>query len=520
MPSRLIGNKWLISIPVMLAALTAVLDASIVNVAIPHMQSTFGAGVDEIDWVLTGYLISNVIVIPATGWLSSVYGLRQYFALSQVIFIIASVLCGLSWSLNSLIFFRILQGIGGGALVPVALTIMLEAFPPSEFGMASALFGVGAMLGPAIGPTLGGYLTDALSWPWIFFVNVPLVGLSLLFTYLFIRENREHTAGRASAPIDYWGLVLVAAWLGTLQVVLQEGQKDNWFQSPFIFWMSLTSALSFIGFIFVELTEKHPLINIRIFKNLNFALGSMAGTMLGAALFGALFLVPLLTGNFMDYTALQIGLLLLPAALVGLVLFPIVGRLTSFVDARILMGLGLLTFAGSLYLQSRVDLTYTFNQLVWIQIVRGISLPLLFTSTSAVSVRDLKPHERADGSSLFNLTRTIGGSFGIAVLATLLVNRQRFHFERYGESLTQFSAAAHQQLAAITSNFMARGGYDSTTASHQALASLSGRLTADAFVGGFQDASLAMALALAATLFIVPLIRNARRGAGQAGGPQ
>src|SRR5271165_3566092 len=341
MQSRLIGNKWLISIPVMLAALTAVLDASIVNVALPNMQSSFGAGVDEIDWVITGYLISNVIIIPTTGWQSSIFGLRRYFVFSQVVFVIASVLCGLSWSLSSLVFFRILQGIGGGAILPVTLTILLEAFPPAEFGMASALYGIGATLGPAIGPTLGGYLTDALSWPWIFYVNVPLVSLSLLFTYMFIHENREVTAKRGSAPVDYWGLVFVAVWLGTLQVVLQEGEKNDWFQSPFIFWLTVVSALSFVGFLFVELTDAHPLINIRIFKNKNFTLGSMAGAVLGAALFGMLFLVPLFTGNLLNYTALEIGTLLLPAALVSLVFFPVVGRLSSVVDPRILIAIGL-----------------------------------------------------------------------------------------------------------------------------------------------------------------------------------
>ena len=516
MPSRLIGNKWLIAIPVMLAALTAVLDASIVNVAIPHMQSSFGAAVDEIDWVITGYLISNVIIIPTTGWLSSVFGLRTYFAMSQFVFIIASLLCGFSWSLGSLVFFRILQGIGGGAILPVSLTILLEAFPPEEFAMASALYGVGATLGPAIGPTLGGYLTDALSWPWIFFVNVPLVGLSIFFTFLFIRENRDVTSKRASAKVDYWGLIFVAVWLGTLQVVLQEGQKDDWFQSPFIFWMTFVSVLSFVAFLFVELTEEHPLINVRIFKNRNFTLGSVAGAMLGAALFGMLFLVPLFTGNLLNYTALQIGMLLLPAALVSLVFFPLVGRIASFVDARILIFTGLALFATALYLQSKVDLSVSYSELMWIQVLRGASLPFMFTSIGAISLTTLKPSERADGSSLFNLTRTLGGSFGIAILATLLVNRERFHFERYGEAITQFSQATQQQLAQIAGGFVARGGYDAVTASHQALGALYGRLTAQAFVGGFQDASLSLGIALLATTLLIPFLKPTPIG-GHAG---
>ncbi len=508
MPSRLIGNKWLISIPVMLAALTAVLDASIVNVALPNMQASFGAAVDQIDWVITGYLISNVIVIPATGWLSSIFGLRRYFIFSQVLFVVASLLCGLSWSLGSLIFFRVLQGIGGGAILPVSLTILLEAFPPQEFAMASALYGIGATLGPAIGPSLGGYLTDTLSWPWIFYVNIPLVSLSILFTFMFIHENREVTAGRGAAPIDGWGLALVAIWLGTLQVVLQEGQKNDWFQSPYIFWLSFISAAAFVAFIYVELTDKHPLINIRIFKNRNFSIGSFAGAMLGASLFGSLFLVPLFTGNILDYTALEIGLLLMPAALVSLVMFPIVGRLASFVDARILIFAGLFTFALALWLQSRIDLQYTFTQMMEIQMIRGASLPLMFTSIGAIALTGLKPQERADGSSLFNLTRTLGGSFGIAILASLLVHRQRFHFERYGEAVTQFSAAAQAQITAITNGFIARGGFDATTAAQQALASIAGKLTQQSYVAAFQDCALALAASLIVTMVVIPFLRG------------
>jgi DHA2 family multidrug resistance protein len=516
MPSRLIGNKWLISIPVMLAALTAVLDASIVNVAIPKMQSSFGAAVDEIDWVITGYLISNVIVIPATGWLSSIFGLRTYFIISQVVFIVASVLCGLSWSLGSLIFFRVLQGIGGGAILPVTLTILLEAFPPAEFGMASALYGVGAACGPAIGPTLGGYLTDALSWPWIFYVNVPLVALSLLFTVMFIHENREVTAKRGSAPVDYWGLLFVALWLGTLQVVLQEGEKNDWFQSPFIFWLSVVSVLSFVAFIYVELTDPHPLINIRIFKNRNFTLGSLEGAVLGAALFGMLFLVPLFTGNLLNYDALEIGTLLLPAAIVSLIFFPIVGRLSSFVDARLLIAFGLGIFAFALYLQSHMDLTYSWTQMMLIQCVRGLSLPFMFTSIGSISLTTLKPNERADGSSLFNLTRTLGGSFGIAILATTLVNRQQFHFERFGESITQFSQVTQEQIAAITNGFIARGGYDAITAQHQAIAAVAGRLAAQSYVAAFADCAVLLGVTLIAAMVMIPFFNPAPRGAGPA----
>jgi DHA2 family multidrug resistance protein len=496
----------------MLAALIAVLDASIVNVAIPNMQSSFGAGVDEIDWVITGYLITNVIIIPTTGWMSSIFGIKRYFMLSQIVFVVASFLCGISWNLPSLVFFRVLQGLGGGAILPVALTILLEAYPPQEFAMASALFGVGATLGPAIGPTLGGWLTDTLSWQWIFFVNVPIVTLSVILSEVLIGENREAHAARRSAPIDFWGLLTVAAWLGTLQVLLQEGQRNDWFQSPLIVSLSLISALAFALFVFFELRSPHPLINLRIFRNRNFALGSFAGSMLGAALFGAIFILPLFAGLLLDYTALQIGLVLLPAALISLALFPVVGRLAAFVDARILMGIGIILFVISLIGNSYNDLQTSYQTLVYLQMFRGASLPFLFTAVGALSLTSLEPQEKADGSSLFNLTRTLGGSIGIAIIGTSIVNRERFHFERFGESLTQFALATRLRLTELAGSIS--GHFGPAHASSQANAALSQQLTQQAYVSAFDDIALMLAAAFALTLLLIPFFSSPRGGAG------
>lgn len=433
---RIIGNKWLISLPVMLAALTAVLDSSIVNVALPNMQSSFGSSVDEIDWIITGYLISNVIVIPATGWLSGTFGLRRYFIASQVVFLVGSVLCGLSWNLNSLVFFRILQGIGGGAILPVSLTILLEAFPPEELAMAGALYGVGAVLGPAIGPTLGGFLTDTFSWPAIFFINIPLVLLSIVLTQMFVREaNAPQGAGK----IDFLGLGSVAVWLGTLQVVLQEGEKNGWFDSPLILALSAISLVSFVTFIYAELTVERPLINIRIFKDKDFAAGSLAGALVGATLFGSVFIIPLFAGTLLHYTALQIGLLLLPTSLVSLVLFPVAGQLGQRIDPRIMMAAGALLMCASMLANGFLTLQYSFTDIMVLQLLRGAALPFLFTSIGQLALTKLAPAQKADASSLYNLTRTLGGSIGIALIGTMIVDRQKFHFERFGESVSQFA---------------------------------------------------------------------------------
>jgi MFS transporter, DHA2 family, multidrug resistance protein len=503
------GNKWLITIPVMLAALIAVLDASIVNVAIPNMQSSFGVGVDEIDWVITGYLISNVIIIPTTGWMSSTFGLKRYFAMSQLLFVVASVLCGLSWNLPSLVFFRVLQGIGGGAILPVALTIMLEAFPPSELPMASALFGVGAVLGPAIGPTLGGWLTDTLSWQWIFYVNVPIVALSVTLSQMLIHENTQVSEGRRSAPIDFFGLLFVAGWLGTMQVVLQEGQRNGWFDSTVILWLSIISVVFFVAFLVVELTNPHPLINLRIFANRNFAVGSFAASMLGAALFGAIFILPLFASLLLHYTALQIGLVLMPAAIVSLVLFPILGRLGSFVDPRLLMFIGILLFTASLAGNGFINQQTTFGWLVFLQCLRGASLPFLFTAVGALALVSLKPEEKADASSLYNLTRTLGGSIGIAIIATTLVNRQKFHFERFGESITQFDVATRQRMAELAAGVGMHGG-PTGLVDAKATAVLSLQLTQQAYISAFDDVALALAVAFFLTSLLIPLFKAER----------
>jgi MFS transporter, DHA2 family, multidrug resistance protein len=506
--SRLItGNKWLITLPVMIAALTAVLDGSIVNVAIPNMQSTFGASVDEIDWVITGYLISNVAIIPTTGWLSSLIGLRRYFIISQIFFIAGSVACGFSWNLGSLIFFRVLQGIGGGAIIPITLTLMLEAFPPEELPIASSLYGIGAALGPAIGPSLGGWLTDAASWPWIFFVNVPLVSTSIVLSYLFIGENREISRARASAPIDMPGLLSVVIWLSTMQVVLQQGQKDGWFESPFIVAFTVLSIASFVGFIFFELRSPHPLINIRIFANHNFALGSFTGAMLGAVLFGSLFILPLFAGTLLHYTALQIGLLLVPAALISLAGFALLGRVGTKIHPKVMMAIGIALFVASLFGNGFINLQSSFWSLAQLQMLRGAALPFLFTSVTALALADLAPRQKADGSSLFSLTRVLGGSIGIALVASTIVDRQKFHFDRFSESITQFGIAAQERLASLTAGFASHGS-DPVTAAHQATGALSNTLTQQAYVGAFDDASISLAVAFALTFLLIPLYKS------------
>jgi len=307
---RVTGNRYLIAVAVMISALTAILDSTIVNVSVPNIQAAFGADIDQITWILTGYLISNVVIIPMTGWLSNLIGIKRYYMYSQLLFVLASMLCGLAWDLPSLVFFRILQGIGGGALLPVSFSIMLEAFPPEQTAQATAIFGTGTILGPIIGPTLGGWLTDNFSWRWIFYVNLPIVAIGLFMSYVAIHTPKREVTERK--PIDVWGLAAVTLWLATMQVVLQEGQRNDWFQTGWIIALSVVSAASLVAFLWIELSIKHPFINLRIFKDYNFLIGNLMGVVVAATLFGAIFLIPVFCAEVLGYNSLQIGLCLFP----------------------------------------------------------------------------------------------------------------------------------------------------------------------------------------------------------------
>lgn len=502
---RLSGNKYLIAIAVMISALTAILDSTIVNVSVPNIQASFGVDVDQVTWILTGYLISNVVIIPMTGWLSYRIGLKRYYMLSQVIFMSASMLCGLAWNFESLVFFRILQGIGGGALLPVSLSIMLEAFPPEETAQATAIFGMGAVVGPIIGPALGGWLTENLSWRWIFFVNLPIVIAGLVACWLFIKTpKREETEVK---PIDVWGFAFVTIWLGTLQIVLQEGQRNNWFESGFITVTALVSVIFMFVFLWWELRIEHPFINLRIFKDRNFTIGSVLGGVIGAALFGSVFLVPIYSAAVLGYNALDIGLMLFPGALVALPVFPIVARLSSLVDSRILCAIGFSTIALSNWLLSFVSDQTAFWPLVGMQAVRSFALPFIFVPISTIGLQNLPPHQKPDGSSLSNLVRTLCGSIAIAALGQFYVSRLRFHFERLGENVTQWSHTTATRLAELQAGFIARGGSDPVTAHQQALGVMQLFITKQAAILGFDDAFRVLAIFTALSVLTVLFVK-------------
>jgi DHA2 family multidrug resistance protein len=506
---RITGNHYLIAIAVMISALTAILDTTIVNVSVPNIQAAFGADIDQITWILTGYLVSNVVIIPMTGWLSNLIGIKRYYMYSQLGFVLASMLCGLAWNLPSLVFFRILQGIGGGALLPVSFSIMLEAFPPEQTAQATAIFGTGTILGPIIGPTLGGWLTENFSWRWIFYVNLPIVALGLFMTYTAIHTpKREYTQRQ---PIDVWGLAAVTVWLGTMQVVLQEGQHNDWFRSPYILALALVSAAAFIAFLWIELRIEHPFINLRIFKDYNFAVGNLMGVVVAATLFGAIFLIPVFAAEILNYNSLQIGLCLFPAALATLPMFAAVARLATLVDPRILCSIGFIGLTYSCWLNTHLDATTSFWLLVWLNTTRSLALPFIFVPLTAIGIQNLPQQQKPEASALYNLTRTLAGSLVIAALGTFLVAREAFHFDRFREHVNQFSVVTSQRLQTLTAAFVAKGGSDAASAHTKALWALHFELFKQALIGAFDDAffilTIVSAIAIVLAFVARPLAR-------------
>ena len=510
---RVTGNRYLISVAVMISALTAILDSTIVNVSVPNIQAAFGADIDQITWILTGYLISNVVIIPMTGWLSNVIGLKRYYMYSQLAFVVASMLCGLAWDLPSMVFFRVLQGIGGGALLPVSFAIMLEAFPPEQTAQATAIFGTGTILGPIIGPTLGGWLTDNFTWRWIFYVNLPIVAFGLFMTYTAIHTPKREVTRKA--PIDVWGLTAVTIWLSTMQVVLQEGQHNDWFRSPEILALTVVSALALVAFLWIELRIDHPFINLRIFDDHNFLVGNLMGVVVAATLFGSVFLIPIFSSAVLGYTALQIGLNLLPAALATLPIFALVARLAAVVDPRLLVSIGFCGLTYSCWLNSHLDDSISFWGLVWLNTTRSLALPFIFVPLTAIGVQGLPQWQKPEASALYNLTRTLAGSLAIAALGTFLVSRQAFHFSRYGEHVSRFAAATNERLTSLVGALVARGGVDAQTARTQALAVLHLQIQKQALIAAFDDAFFVLMVLSAVAVVLGFFARPIRQAAGQ-----
>lgn len=430
------ASKWIIALAVVLPTLLEVIDTSVVNVSLGHISGSLSAGIDEATWTITAYLVSNAIIIPLTGWLSRIFGRKRYLVFSVILFTVSSFLCGSATTLSALIFFRVIQGLGGGALQPISQAILFEAFPPEEYGIAMSLFGVGVMFGPIVGPVLGGWITDNWSWNWIFYINIP-IGIISVFMIMFFIQDPPYLK-RIKEKIDYIGLGLIVVGIGCLQIVLDKGQREDWFSSAFIMRLVIVSVLCLIAFVFWELRRREPILNLREFKNISFASANVIQCVSFFVLFGSILLLPLFVQQLLGYNALLSGMVLAPGGIATLISMPISGKLIQKVNPKAVLGIGLLIITYSIFVMSRFNADIDFHVIAFSRIIMGFGMGMVFIPLTSLAFSTIKKEEMGNATSIFNLLRNIAGSCGIAVMATLLVRRAQFHQFRLCEQLNPF----------------------------------------------------------------------------------
>ena len=449
-------NPWLIAASVMLATFMEVLDTSVANVALPHIAGNLSASTNESTWVLTSYLVSNAIILPATNWLGHYVGRRRFLTICITIFTLSSALCGAATSLGMLLFARVLQGAGGGALQPIAQAVLLESFPVEKRGSAMAVYGMGIVVAPIIGPTLGGWITDNYSWRWIFYINVPIGILAALMASAFV-EDPPYIKNQRPGRIDYIGFGLMALGLAALQIVFDKGQEDDWFSSSFIVRATLLAAIALTAFIIWELRSKEPIVNLRVLANRNFAVGTALIAAMGVVLYGTIALLPLFLQTLLGYPALESGLAVSPRGIGAVISMIIVGRLVGKIDGRylIMFGFGLIGF--STYLLADIDLQISMASVVWPQILSGLAIGFVFVPLTVMATGTLTNEQIGNATGIFNLMRNIGGSFGIAAVTTMLARGAQVHQAAMVHHLTPYDPAFQQRLHEMTGALAARG---------------------------------------------------------------
>ena len=431
----------LITLTTMLGLIMAIVDTSIVNVALNNMAGTLGASIDEIGWVATGYILANVIVMPLNGWLTARFGRRNFYAACIVLFTVASFLCGTATSVWQLVFYRVIQGIGGGALQPTAQAILFESYPPEKRGGAMAIFGLGAMVGPAIGPTLGGYIVDNYSWPLIFYINLPIGIAAFAMTMAFIKDQTY--VKRNTSPVDWIGLGLLTAGVSGLQFVLERGQREDWFSSQTIVIATAISAISIIVFIFRELNDPQPLVDLTVFKSRAFSAGNIIGIVTGFGLYGSALIMPLYFQNVLGFTAMGTGIALLPGAISTAISMPIASRLMKFIDARTSIGIGLVLFALGCWLVGGLNQDATLNDTLWPRAIQGFALGFMFVPLTTATLSTISREKMANATGVYTLVRQLGGSLGIAILQLVETRREDSAYATLASGVTM----ANQNVA-------------------------------------------------------------------------
>jgi len=508
-PSRGI-NPWLVAVAVMSSTFMEVLDTTVVNVSLPHIAGDLSASTDEATWTLTSYLVANAIILPMTGWLASTFGRKRLLTASVIGFTTASFFCGLAPSLPFLIIFRIIQGACGGGLQPLSQAILLEAFPPEKRGQAMAFWALGIVVAPMLGPVAGGWLTDNYSWRWVFYINIPIGILAIILTQLFVFDPSY--LRKKSSGIDYWGIGLLVLGIGSLQIMLDKGQEEDWFGSHFIITLAVLAVVGLTGLIIRELKTDHPIIDLSVFRYRTYAIGTALMTGVGFVLYGSTVLLPLLMQVLLGYTATHAGVTNLPRGMASFMAMPVIGYLTGKVDSRKLLGVGVILSAIAMFRLSRLSLAAGAGDFWWPLMLQGSALALIFVPLTTVTNDPIPKEQLGAATSIFNLMRNIGASIGISVVETLQYRKQQTHINILGSHVNLGNPIAQRMTEGLRSAFMANGS-DAATATKQAHAAIWGMLQRQAAMLSYNDVFLFLA---GMFLLMFPFILFMRRPKGGA----
>ena len=498
-------NPWLTGMSVLAGTFMVILDSTVVNVALPYIAGNLSSTIDEATWVLTMYLAANAIIIPVTGWLANYFGRKRLIMLAVAGFTLASIFCGFAVSLTTLILFRVIQGLCGGVMQPLSQAVMLESFPPHERGQAMALWSLGIVVAPILGPVLGGWLTDDYSWRWIFYVNIPIGIVAMVLIRRFVFDPPY--IHRGSARIDYWGLSLLVIGIGALQVALDQGQQEDWFASDWITALFVIAAIAILALIIHELLVRNPVIDLRVFKEPTYTMGVVLITMTGFVLYGSLMVFPILLQTLMGYPPLRAGIAMMPRGFGMLLMAPILGILISRIDARTLLAIGFGFGGVTLYWFSRLDMTAGYWNYFWPQILQGACFGLLFVPITTATMDPISNQAMGNATSIFNLMRNVGGSVGIAATQTLLSRGRQRHTNILVSHISAYDPVTQERLRQIQSALAARGS-DPVTATERSYGALWASVQRQAAILTFNDAFRLMALMF---LIVVPLSYTMRR---------
>ena len=509
------SRRVIITVTAVTCALLQIIDTTIVNIALPAMQGNLGASLTEITWVITAYAIANVIMMPMTSWLSQQFGRRNYFAASIIVFTVASWLCGNANGITEMIVFRFIQGIGGGALLVTSQTIITESYPPEKRAMAQVIYVLGVIVGPTIGPALGGYIVDNYNWSYIFYINIPIGIIATLLTLQFVRSPKYGEKIK-TRHVDWPGIALLITSVGSLQFILEKGQEDDWFNSSIITTLAVISFFSFYFFIWRQLTYKYPIVNLGVLKNRNLSVGTVFSFVLGFGLFGSTFIIPLFTQTIMGWTALASGLLMVPSTVFTAIMMPFVGKMMEKkVSTRILVSAGMLIFFVYSFMAYRVLTPQTGSDaFFWILVIRGIGLGLLSIPITTLALSTLKGQEIGQGAALSGMLRQLGGSFGVALISTYLTRDIQVHRTDLVNKLSVNSASVQQRVTAMMHGFETKG-IPANTAYKTSLRLMDRMVDVQANVLAYMDVFLWVGVMfLVCVPFVIVLVRESRVNTG------